>query len=69
MDEVFGEENFIGDIIWNSTKSVTNTALISVSHTYNLVYAKSIDHYTENRHEFRLPENGEGFLNSDNDIR
>ena len=69
MDEVFGEENFIGDIIWNSTKSVTNTALISVSHTYNLIYAKSIDHYTENRHEFRLPENGEGFSNPDNDIR
>ncbi|HZJ57084.1 MAG TPA: site-specific DNA-methyltransferase, partial [Clostridia bacterium] len=34
-NEVFGEDNFIGSIIWNSTKSVTNTALISVSHTYN----------------------------------
>jgi adenine-specific DNA-methyltransferase len=69
MDEIFGEENFVGDIIWNSTKSVTNTALISVSHTYNLVYAKNIQHYTENRNEFRLKEDGNGFNNPDNDPR
>lgn len=69
MDEIFGEENFIGDIIWNSTKSVTNTALISVSHTYNYVYCKNIDYFTKNRHEFRVPEDGEGFANPDNDPR
>jgi adenine specific DNA methylase Mod len=68
-DEIFGEENFCGDIIWNSTKSVTNTALISVSHTYNLVYFKEINYYIENRTEFRLPDNGEGFENPDNDPR
>lgn len=68
-DEIFGEENFIGDIIWNSTKSVTNTALISVSHTYNLVYAKDIQYYTEKRNEFRLKETGSGFDNPDNDVR
>ena len=27
-NEIFGENNYCGDIIWNSTKSVTNTALI-----------------------------------------
>jgi adenine-specific DNA-methyltransferase len=69
MDNVFGESNFVGDIIWNSTKSVTNTALISVSHTYNLVYFKNIDYFIENRYEFRLPEDGEGFENPDNDSR
>lgn len=68
-DEVFGEDNFIGDVIWNSTKSVTNTALISVSHTYNLIYAKNKDYYVENRDEFRLKEDGEGFENPDNDPR
>ena len=68
-DEIFGEENFIGDIVWNSTKSVTNTALISVSHTYNLVYAKNKNYFIENRTEFRLPELGEGFHNPDNDHR
>lgn len=68
-DEIFGEANYCGDIIWNSTKSVTNTALISVSHTYNLVYFKNINYFIEHRSEFRLPDDGEGFENPDNDPR
>lgn len=68
-DEVFGECNFCGDVIWNSTKSVTNTALISVSHTYNLIYFKSMQYFIENRSEFRLPDDGDGFANPDNDPR
>ncbi len=68
-DQIFGEENFVGDVIWNSTQSVTNTALISVSHTYNLIYAKNLDYFTQNRHHFRLPEDGSGFGNPDGDPR
>lgn len=68
-DELFDERNYCGDILWNSTKSVTNTALISVSHTYNLVYFKDIEYFIENRSEFRLPDEGEGFANPDNDPR
>jgi adenine-specific DNA-methyltransferase len=68
-DDIFSGGNFIGNIIWNSTKSVTNTALISVSHTHNLVYAKSIDFWVQNRTKFRLPEKGVGFTNPDNDLR
>ena len=68
-DEIFGAVNYLGDIIWNSTKSVTNTALISVSHTYNLVYFKNMNYFVENRQEFRLPDTGEGFENPDNDPR
>lgn len=69
LDEVFGADNFLGDILWNSTKSVTNTALISVSHTYNLVYFRSMTYFVEHRSEFRLPDEGEGFENPDNDPR
>ena len=69
MDEIFREENFLNDVIWNSTKSVTNTALISVSHTHNLVYFKNKEYFIKNRTEFRLAENGEGFSNPDNDPR
>ena len=68
-DEIFGRENFLNDIIWNSTKSVTNTALISVSHTHTLVYFKDKNYYIKNRTEFRLEEDGEGFSNPDNDPR
>jgi len=69
LDEIFGEDNFIGNVVWNSTKSVTNTALISVSHTHTLIYARSRDYFVGNRHHFRLPEDGEGFSNPDNDPR
>lgn len=68
-DQIFGEKNFIGNIIWNSTKSVTNTALISVSHTYNLVYFKDINYIIENRTKFRIPDTEVGFSNPDNDPR
>ena len=69
MDEIFGEDNFIGNVCWNSTKTVTNTALISVSHTYNLIYAKLIEFFVQHRSYFRLPEPGDGFSNPDNDPR
>ncbi len=69
LDELFDSDNFIGCVVWNSTKSVTNTALISVSHTYNLVYARDRDYFVRNRVHFRLPEEGVGFKNPDNDCR
>ncbi len=68
-DSIWGEENFLTDIIWNSTKSVTNTALISVSHTHTLVYFNDKSYFVKNRTEFRLEDNGEGFINPDNDPR
>ena len=68
-DEVFGVENFLNDIIWNSTKSITNTAIISVAHNHTLVYFKNKRYFIENRKEFRLIEDGEGFENPDNDPR
>ena len=68
-DEIFGEENFLSCFMWNSTKSVTNTAIVSDSHTYNIVYAKDIDFFVNNRSAFRLPEEGTGFANPDNDPR
>ena len=69
LDELFGSDSFIGCVMWNSTKSVTNTALISVSHTYNLIYARDRDYFVENRTHFRLAEDGDGFANPDNDPR
>jgi adenine-specific DNA-methyltransferase len=68
-NEIFGETNFIGCVVWNSTKSVTNTALISVGHTYNLIFAKNKNYFVENRSHFRLAEDGSGFSNPDNDPR
>lgn len=68
-DEIFNRDNFLSDIIWNSTKSVTNTAIISVSHTHNLCYFKNRQWWVEHRTDFRLREDGVGFSNPDNDPR
>ena len=68
-DEIFGEANFAADFIWNATKSVTNTALVSVSHNYNVVMFKDITYFIEHRADFRLVDDGEGFSNPDNDPR
>ncbi len=68
-NEIYGDDNFAADIIWNSTKSVTNTALISVSHTHTFLYFKNAEYYKTHREEFRLKEDGSGFSNPDNDSR
>ncbi len=69
MDEIFGEENFVADFMWNSTKSITNPALVSVSHTFNLSYARNINIIKQNRNQFKLPAITSGFSNPDSDPR
>ena len=64
LDEIFGEENFLSTVIWNSTKSMTNTSLISEAHTHLVIFAKNIDYLTKNRQKFRLPDIGIGFFKS-----
>ncbi len=66
-DEVFNRNNFVADVIWNSTKSVTNTAIISDAHTHNLLYIKNIEWLKKNRTEFRLEADESKFSNPDND--
>ena len=68
-DEVFGASNFISDIIWNSRKSVSNDAVVSFNHNYTLIYAKNMSTFYAQRAYFKLPDNGEGFDNPDNDPR
>lgn len=69
FDEVFGEVNFIQDVIWNSRKSVSNDAIISLSHNHTLVYVKNKKFFDTIKSEFKLPEEGKGFANPDNDDR
>lgn len=68
-DEIIGRENFVADIIWNSTKSVTNTAVISDAHTHTLLFVKDIKQLKINRAKFRLAADESKFSNPDNDPR
>ena len=39
-DEIFGEENFIADMIWQSRTSISNDGEISWNHNHTLLYSK-----------------------------
>lgn len=41
-DEVFGEENFVGNIVWQSRTSISDDHEISVNHNYVMIYSKAI---------------------------
>jgi len=42
-DEVFGEDNFVSNIVWQSRTSISNDQPISLNHNHTLVYSRSID--------------------------
>ncbi|MDG6405096.1 site-specific DNA-methyltransferase [Glaesserella parasuis] len=69
MDENFGNQNFIADVIWNSRKSVSNDALISTAINHTTFFAKNKIVLEANKKTFRLPESTDGFSNPDNDPR
>ena len=83
MNEVFGEENLVVQIAWQSRQSVQNDTDISVNHEYILVYAKA-RRQSEHRLKpsnvdrwydvpgfaaYPLPLEKKGFSNPDNDPR
>lgn len=68
-DIVFNEQNFVTDIIWNSRKSVSNDAVVSLNHNYTLVYTKNMASFYSTKASFKLKDTGEGFENPDNDPR
>ncbi|HFU3823642.1 TPA: site-specific DNA-methyltransferase, partial [Streptococcus suis] len=68
-DEIFGEENFVSNIIWNSRKSVSNDAIVSLNHNSTLIYSKQADIFYRNKEKFVLKMSPEGFENPDNDPR
>lgn len=68
-DEVFGESNFVAQLIWERAFSPKNDAkYISNSHDYILTYAKSIDDFKIGRLE-RTAEADARYSNPDNDHR
>ena len=64
-DEVFGEINFVGNIIWRSSDNSNNDAKqFSSDHNYTLVYSKlpnwltkKIDRTTEQKQHYKNPDN------------
>lgn len=68
-DEVFGEVNFVAQLVWERAYSPKNDAkYVSNSHDYVLVYAKQIESFTIGRLE-RTEEANARYSNPDNDPR
>lgn len=66
MDSIFGRENFVANILWKSRDSVSNDAIVSRNHNYNLVYAKDAASVRKSGC-FRIPANGIAYANPDKD--
>ena len=68
-DEVFGEENFVAQVVWQKIHSIKNDAkYFSVNHDYILVYCRSINDFSVNLLP-RTAEMNERYKNPDNDPR
>jgi adenine-specific DNA-methyltransferase len=65
LDEVFGRENFVANVVWNHRKSVQSDTVISLSHNHVFLYAKNKQNINLNR----LEVTAEKFDNPDNDPR
>ncbi len=57
MDEVFGQENFVADMVWAAGRK-NDSRLISVSHEYIVCYARDIGYLTEHKIEWRQRKKG-----------
>src|SRR5690625_6823512 len=67
MNEIFGIRNFISNIIWNSRKSVSNDAVVSLNLNHTLIYSKNLQLFYSKKSEFKLKMSPEGFSNPDDD--
>src|SRR3989344_4298864 len=65
LDEIFGEQNFVGNLIWQSRTSISNDREISLNHNHTLVYSSNRDLLIFRGEELDEKE----YKNPDNDAR
>ena len=69
MNEIFGEENFVAQLVWERAYAPKNDAkYVSNSHDYVLMYARSVNEFTIGRLK-RTDEANARYSNPDNDPR
>lgn len=64
-DEVFGETNFVSNIIWQSRTSISNDYEVSLNHNHTLIYSKRRDSLVFGGD----PIDSDDYINPDNDPR
>ena len=64
-NEIFGEHNFVGNIIWQSRTSISNDDEISTNHNHTLVYSRNRERLTFGGDDIDISD----YVNPDNDPR
>lgn len=64
-DELFGEENFVANTIWQSRTSISDDHEISPNHNHTLIYSK----YRQSLEFYGLPLDESDYANPDSDPR
>ena len=64
-DEVFGERNFVGNIIWQSRTSISNDDEISTNHNHTIIYSKKREELKFGGEDIDESD----YINPDNDPR
>lgn len=64
-DEIFGESNFVSNIIWQSRTSISNDDEVSTNHNHTLIYSKNRELLTFGGDDIDISE----YVNPDNDPR
>ncbi|HFI0478660.1 TPA: site-specific DNA-methyltransferase [Streptococcus suis] len=64
-DEIFGEENFVNNIIWQSRTSISNDYEVSTNHNHTLIFSKNRTKLLFSGDEIDSSE----YINPDNDPR
>ncbi|NUN48691.1 MAG: site-specific DNA-methyltransferase [Candidatus Brocadiae bacterium] len=69
LDEVFGRDNFVANVVWNKSYAVrSNAEFFSTAHEHVLIYARDRSHFVPNK--FRRTEKQEArYENPDQDPR
>ena len=57
MDEIFGQENFVADMVWAAGRK-NDSRLVSISHEYIVCYAKDAQNLSEKKIEWRQRKKG-----------
>lgn len=65
LDEIFGENNYVGDFVWRARTSISDDQEISHNHNYTLVYSRKRSQLTFIGDELDSNE----YKNTDNDHR
>lgn len=65
LDEIFGENNYVGDFVWRARTSISDDQEISHNHNYTLVYSRKRSRLTFIGDELDSDE----YKNTDNDHR